>query len=218
MNNQISLRIHSVKCIDETGLGPAERVGNDEIMLSGFGIDANATTVQVRPFEIHPHFDDGETKRFSPPRNFVTLNLANTNSFPKSCSASLILAERDNGDLGTKLAEIFDKLTQEMGKIKKEEEEKKKKRLAASATAGSASLSGVEMKVIWELVKPIIFNFIREKILLSANDDIFPPQDVSVTVSSDDFTFEGSKVSTQFPVEFHGHDGIYRATCDWELS
>jgi hypothetical protein len=215
MSNQISLRIHSVKCLEETGGSWAERVGNDEIEIAGFGIDAAANTVQVSRFEVYPHFDDGETKNFSPPRKFVTLNLANTNSFPKNCSVGLLLSERDSGDFGTKAGQIFAKVKEEMEKKKKEEEDKKK---MMSGVAAPAPLTGAELAVIWEIVKPIIFKYIIDKVIHAADDDIFPPQDVSVTISSADFTFDGSKVSSQFPVEFRGHDGAYRATCDWELS
>lgn len=217
MSNQISLRIHSVKCVDETGGKTAEKFGNDEIMLSGFGIDAGANTVKVDPFEIYPHFDDGETKRFSPPRKFVTLNLTNNSSFPKSYSVGFLLAERDNGDLGSKLEKVFAKLNEEVEKKRKEEEEKKRRAGGASLT-GAVALTGAEVAVIWAVVQPIIFDWIKNKIISAANDDIFPPRDATITISSANFTFDGSNVSTQFPVEFRGHDGVYRMTCDWELS
>ena len=203
MNNKISLRIHSVKCVDETNGSFVERLGNDEIALSGFGIDANANTVQVRPFDIGSNFDDGETKRFSPPRRFVTLNIPKT--FPASFSVGFLLAEKDGGDFGTKAGKIFDKVTEEI--------EKRKKR-AKTAPA----LTGAELAKIWEVAKPFVFKFIKDKIIGAANDDIFPPQDVSITVPSADFTFAGSKDSKDFPIEFRGHGGVYRMICDWQLS
>ena len=211
MNNQISLRIHSVKCLDETGGRWVERVGNDEIFLSGFGIDANATTIKVDPFEVYPHFDDGDIKRYSPPRNFVTLNLTNNSSFPKSCSVGFLLAEKDGGDFGSKSAVVYEKVKEEMGKKKKEEEEKRRR-------SGQLSFSGADLKIVWEVVKPILYEWIKDKIISVANDDIFPPRDTSVTIASADFTWEGSRVSPPSAVEFRGHDGVYLLTYDWELS
>jgi hypothetical protein len=209
MNNKISLRIHSVKCVDETGGSFVERFGNDEIALSGFGIDAAANTVQVKPFDIGSNFDDGETKRFSPPRRFVTLNIPKT--FPATFSVGFLLAEKDNGDFGSKVGKIFAKVTEEIEKKKKEEVQKK-------GRTGSAALTGAEIAVIWELAKPFVFSFVKDKIIGAANDDIFPLQDVSVTVPSADFTFAGGKDSQDFSVEFRGHGGVYRMTCDWQLS
>lgn len=211
MNNQISLHIHSVKCVDETGGRWVEKVGNDEIFLSGFGIDANANTVKVSPFEVYAHFDDGDIKSQSPPRNFVTLNLANNSSFPKTCAVGFLLAEKDAGDFGSKAAEIYEKMKEEMEKKKKEKEEERRR-------AGSASLTSEDWKIIWEEVKRYLYGWIKDKIISAANDDIFPPRDISITIASADFTWDGSRVSPPSAVEFRGHDGVYLMTYDWELS
>lgn len=211
MNNQLSLRIHSVKCLDETGGSWAERVGNDEMFLSGFGIDANAATVKVNPFEVYAHFDDGDIKRFSPPRNFVTLNLGGNGSFPKSCSVGFLLAEKDGGDFGSKAAKIYDKVKEEMEKKKREEEEERRR-------MGHAPFSSEDLGDIWEEIRPYVYGWVKDRIIAGANDDIFPPRDTSVTVTSADFTWNGSKVSPPSAVEFRGHDGVYLMTYDWELS
>lgn len=211
MNNQISLRIHSVKCVDETGGKWVEKVGNDEIFLSGFGIDVNANTVKVNLFEVYAHFDDGDIKRYSPPRNFVTLNLANNSSFPKTCSVCFLLVEKDAGGFGSKFTEIYTKVKEEMEKKKKEKEEERKR-------AGSTFLSSGDLKDIWVIVKPYIYGWIKDKIMSAVNDDIFPPRDISITIPAADFTWGGSKVSPPSAVEFRGHNGVYLMTYDWELS
>lgn len=211
MNKQISLRIHSVKCVDETNGRFVEKLGNDEIKLSGFGI-VETRTVTVNPFTVNSNFDDGEIQRFSPPRNFVTLNLSNVTSFPTTVNAGFLLAEIDNGDFGTKAGQIFTKLKEELEKKRKEEEAKKKKK------SGNASLTGAELTVIWTIVKPIIFKFIVDKIAAAADDDIFPPQDTSVTLNSANHQFTAGANSTEFRIEFRGHGGIYVMTCDWLLS
>jgi hypothetical protein len=211
MYNQISLRIHSVKCVDETGGRWVEKVGNDEIFLSGFGVDANADTVPVRAFEVYAHFDDGDMKNYSPPRTFVTMTLANNSSFPKTCSVGFLLAEKDAGDFGSQSAKIYDKVREEMEKKKREEEAKQKQ-------SGSTLVATGTLAIVWEVVKPIVFAWIKSKIISAANDDIFPPQDTSVTIPSANFTWDGSNVSPPSAVEFRGHEGIYLLTYDWELA
>jgi hypothetical protein len=211
MNNQISLRIHSVKCLDETGGKWVEKVGNDEIFLAGFGIDVNANTSRVGAFEVYAHFDDGDIKTYSPPRNFVTLTLANNSSFPKTCSVGFILAEKDAGDFGSKAAAIYDKVREEMEKKKREQEEEQKR-------MGRSALTSEDLRVVWEIVKPILYSWIKDKIISAANDDVFPPSDTSVTIPSADFTWDGSKISPPSAVQFRGHDGLYLLTYDWELA
>ena len=216
MNSKISLRIHSIKCVDETGGWLAEKAGNDEIDLSGFGIDANANTTKVNPFRVYSNFDAGDIKKYSPPQNFVTLNLGNNGSFPKTCSVGFVLAEIDSGDFSGKITQIFDKLKELIDKKKKEEEDKKRNN--SSLTSGTVSLTGAEVAIIWTVVKPIVFGWIKDKIIGAANDDIFLPRDVNITIPNGDFTWNGSKTSPPSAVEFRGHDGIYLLTYDWVLS
>ena len=213
MNNKITLRIHSVKCVDETGGTWAEKVGNDEINLSGFGIDSAANIIPVGSFRVYSHFDDGDIMKYSPPRKFVALSLAGGSAFPKTCTVGFLLAEIDGGDFASKLSQILNKL--------KEEIAKKKLQAAAVEPAGTgvdAPLPQVDVGTIWTPVKPIVFKFILDKVAGAVNDDVFPPKDVSVTIPSADFTFSGSRISPQFTVEFRGHNGVYQMRCDWELS
>jgi hypothetical protein len=44
---QLLVQLQRVKCVDETGGKWAEKAGNDEISLSGFGIDAAGQTVMI---------------------------------------------------------------------------------------------------------------------------------------------------------------------------
>lgn len=210
--NNITLRIHSVKCIDETGGSIAERVGNDEIDLSGFGVDPAANSIPVSKFRVYSHFDDGDVKNFSPPRNFVTMNLNNGTPFPKSCSVSFLLAEIDGGGFGSLLSSVFEK-------VKEELTSKKNAAIARKVdSGGSASLTGVELSALWVIVKPIVMAYIINKIASGISDDVFPPNDVSISIPSANFLFPGGLISEQFPVDFRGHNGIYRMMCDWELS
>lgn len=205
---RITLRIHRVKCVDETGGGLAERVGNDEIFIGGFGIDGNGQTVKVGQSEIYAHFDDGDVKNFSPPRRFVTLNLGPNRG--GSVTAGFLLVEKDGGGMGTALEKLYAKVVEEMNKKKQEE----------MARRRVANLVGqdIDWKVIWAVVKPLIMAYVKDKIVSAFNDDPFPLQSVTVTVGPNGALDNGRRTSNPETVEFRGHDGVYRMTYDWELS
>ena len=118
-DQQVLLKLVRVKCLDETGNGPTvEKLGNDEIALSGFGINATGKTVMLPPFTVYPHFDDGEVKEFSPPKTILTLNVPNDGAFPKRITSSLILAELDSGGFSEVAQKAFTKLTEQVEGIK----------------------------------------------------------------------------------------------------
>ena len=48
-SQQVSLRVHSVKCIDENNGAWVERIGNDEIWLCGYSISATGDTAVIAP-------------------------------------------------------------------------------------------------------------------------------------------------------------------------
>lgn len=206
MNSQISLRIHSVKCVDETGGKWAEKVGNDEIAMAGFGIDADSNTLPIERFGVYAHFDDGDIKTYSPPRTLITLSLGSRSSFPKTCAVGFLLAEEDGGeDFASKATAIYEKVREEVAKKKQE-------------MNSSARIAGVTTAAIWEFSRTVVYPWVKAKVLNAMKDDIFPPTDTMVTIPYEDFTWEGSKVSPPAAVEFRGHDGVYLLTYDWELS
>jgi len=209
MNNQVSLRIHSVKCVDETGGNFAEKFGNDEIKAGAVGITAGAHAVKTGPTVIGMNFDDGETVRFSPPKKLIDLRLTDANSFPKTCFAILLLAEIDNGGFSGKINTIFNRVKQEIGD---------RLPVAAGGGIGVGPLPGPQLGLIGEVVKPIVLNFIESQLRSGLSDDVFPARYLSVTVSSNGNLSTGGTVSPQFEVEFRGHGGVYRMTCDWALS
>ena len=96
-NQQVSVQLVRVKCLDETGGSTAELVGNDEIYLSGVAYDAAGATHKVDPFEIYAHFDDGEVKEYSPPRTIFTLTVPDRAPFPKVVGFTFMLNERADG-------------------------------------------------------------------------------------------------------------------------
>ena len=50
LSQQISLHVHSVKCIDENNGAWVERIGNDEIWLGGYSISATGDTAVIAPW------------------------------------------------------------------------------------------------------------------------------------------------------------------------
>src|SRR5262245_38663835 len=108
----LTLKLVRVKCVDETGGRIAEKFGNDEIWLAGFAADATGGAPQkLAPFEVYPDFDDGDIKEFTPPKTIATLKVPGGGTFPKSCVVTLLLAEKDSGDLTALAQEAFDKFT-----------------------------------------------------------------------------------------------------------
>ena len=62
MSQQISLRIQSAKCIDETNGACAERWGNEKIWSGGCSIASKRDTQYIALWEVYVHFDDGDMK------------------------------------------------------------------------------------------------------------------------------------------------------------
>lgn len=208
MSTQATFRIHSVKCVDETGGGFAEKFGDDEIFLGGFGIDANGEVAKVGGSEIGSSFDDGEVKNFGPPRRFVSLALGRSGG--GSVTAGLLLVEKDGGGMGAALDKLHAKVIEEMNK----------KKQAEMARLKVASLVGqvIDWKLVWEQVKPLVIAFVKDKIISAFKDDPFPLQSVTITLGPSGTFPGGGKTSPRQTVEFRGNDGIYRLTYDWELS
>ncbi len=207
MSTKITLRIHSVKCLDETGGGFAERVGNDEIYLGGFGIDANGQTVKVPEAEVYAHFDDGDVMKFSPPRTFVSLNLGSGGG--GTVTAGFLLVEKDLGGMNTAVGKLYDKVVEELTKKKQEE--------AARRRVPNLDGLSVDWGAIWGIIAPIVIGYVKEKLVGAFSDDPFPLLAVSVGVPSGG-NFGGSSISSQESVEIKGNDGLYRITYDWQLS
>jgi hypothetical protein len=206
---RITLRIHRVRCVDETGGSFQERFGNDEIALGGFGIDANLQATKVFPFDVNANFDDGDVQDYSPPRPFVTLAFGEQHAWPKSCGVGFLLFEKDNGGrLGA-----TDKIYAELQKKLNIEREKR-----GLNVAGFGILAAIPWKEIAILVWPYIKDWATQKIREAIDDDMFALRTVEVTIPSADFTWNGSKISSKSTVDFRDHSGIYELVYDWELS
>lgn len=201
-DQEVSLQLVRVKCVDETGGRYVERIGNDEIWLAGFAVDATGSTHKLEPFEVYAHFDDGDVKEFRPPKTIFTLKVPGSGTFPKSCVATFILAEKDSGDLTQLAQDAFDKATSDMEEMKDEME--------------------VVDPDFWDKVKEKAtewaYGYIKGRIAAGLNDDVFPAQIATLNVTSDDFRWgDGTKLSPETTVEFRAHDGVYYLVYYWEI-
>ncbi len=208
MATKLSLRVHKVKCVDETGGWFAEKIGNDEIYLGGFAvINQKGDTVKINPVSIYADFDDGDVKVFNPPKVFHTINMG-SGSGAKTFAVGLVLVERDAGgmvDAVTKITEFA--------------QSKIKEKLAQQAGSGVAPLlSAALLKQALAFAAPFVIDFVKKKIISAFNDEIFTPSLASVDIPSPNFTWGGSTNSAEKTVEFRDHDGTYQLTYDWELS
>ena len=150
-DQSLTLKLVRVKCVDETGGRYVERVGNDEIWLAGFAVDATGEHWKLAPFEVYPHFDDGDIKEFRPPKTIFTLKVPGGGAYPKSCHAILLLAEKDSGDLTARAQEALDEMKAKMEVII------------------------IERPPLPTDLKELFYKF------TGLDDDVFPPQIVSLT-------------------------------------
>lgn len=209
-NQQVSLQLVKVICRDETGGKFVEKFGNDEIALSGIGIDALGTVAKQDPFDVFADFDDNDVKSFDPPRTLLTLAVPDVGAFPKTCKVTFLLAEVGGGGTGHQEAtqKAFETATKLVAA--------KKADMILKGENPEDSPDLTEM--IWETVKDVLFDFVVDVIKSGISDDVFPPNDVSVTITSSDFRFpDGSKLSPEESTVFTGHKGKYEVVYFWQI-
>ncbi len=204
--NKLELRLHRVRCVDETGSGLFGEVGKDEIALWGTTVDESGDTKKVPEFAVGS-FNDGDVKTFSPPRRFTMFSLSEGTAFPKSYFVTLVLAEKD---LSGGLADFLNRLL-----------EKVRERVIAALSAALGAAIGASGGPVGALIGAAV-GFVVGKVfdLLKSlfADDIFPPRTISVAIPSLTHRFTGGKTdSPEAIARFVGHDGTYDVTYDWRV-
>lgn len=211
MSQQISLRIHSVKCIDETNGAWAERFGNDEVWLGGYSITSKGDTQFIAPWEVYAHFDDGDIQVFEPPRVFHTFHLAPV-GFPQELGLGLVLVEKDNGGMSDAIKAIAKLASEQIKAVLAQQQ---------SLRPLPSALGGVAVALLkWALgvAGPIIAAEVKRRIIAAYNDDVFQPQHVTLAVTGPNMRFSGSHTSARSTLHFRDHDGIYELTYDWQAA
>lgn len=231
MATQIQFRIHSVKCQDETGGSFAERFGNDEIYLGGYGIAANGSTTQVAPRSVYGNFDDGDEFVFNPPRVFHSAPLGA--NYPQEFGVGLVLVERDAGGMASAVLKLATFAQEQIKKklglarelqtvraqaaaVDRAETEGAARAGAPVADAAARALPALLVTAI-KLAAPFILDHFKRYIVAAFNDDVFAPQHATVTLPTREFNFGGGNVSARNTVRCQDHQGIYLITYDWQL-
>lgn len=209
MSQQISLRVHSVKCVDETNGAWAERIGNDEIWLGGYTIAANGDTNPIAAWEVYANFDDGDVKVFEPPRVFHTFTLSPV-GFPQEVGLGLVLVEKDNGGMTGAIQAIAKLVSEQL-----------KATLPRAPRPVPGAAAGVALAVLkWALpiIAPIVEREVKRRIMAAYDDDVFQPQHVTLSITGLNMRFSGSTTSARNTLRFRDHDGIYELNYDWQIA
>lgn len=205
VTNKLELRIHKVRCVDETGGWLAEHGNDDEIDLGGTTVDETGDTKKVTKFRVGSSFDDGEEKSYSPPRRFTFFNLTEGTAFPKYYYVTLVLAESDMGDLPDFLSTLLDLIKQKV----------KEKLIEAGAQVDTSipAIGAIIGAAIGYIVDRV-FDYLR----MIWEDEVFQPITVFVKIPSLTTRWPvGRTDSPEQTVVFKGHGGEYRLTYDWRL-
>ena len=204
ITNKLELRIHKVKCVDETD---PEFWGDDEISLGGTTVDESGDVSKVSVFVVKNDFDDGEQQIYSPPKRFTSFNLMGGTTFPKSYFVTLVLAETD---MGSHFADFISKLSEKV----------KAKVLQLVAAAVGAAIGstvpgiGTIVGAVTGWVMANVFEYLKGLF----GDDVFKPVTVSINIPSLNTRWSGGKTdSPEGVVTFKGYGGTYQLTYDWRL-
>lgn len=198
----LELRIHSVRCVDDTG-----EIGNDEISCGGASV-YNADVRKVSPFAVGD-FRDGDVKTYSPPRRFVSFDLRDGTPFPRSYYATVALAETDGGGFMDFLNTLLDKIDDRVTAL-----------LSAAAGAAVGTAIGTAIPGIGNLVGAVVGAAVGALIGLLktvAEDDILGAETVSVDMASPSHRFGGNTESPQGVKKFDGHHSSYEVRYSWRL-
>ena len=212
-HSRLVLRIHSIRCIDESNGKYIERIGGDEIVLSGVAIDASGRAKRVVTLKAGKFEHDGATKRYSPPRDFHTFDLTSGPDFPRTLGMMFVVVERDEGGgFQTVVNALVNKVNSVASEAPKNGgrgggTELLTKALLAAATG---NVSGALADVLGQEVVGLIKGKLR--------DDIFPPQLGEMRVRSATARISRTGTSTNIrAVRAKAHGGAYEIRYSWRV-
>ncbi len=200
--SKLELRIHKVKCLDETN----PETGGDEIYLGGTNVDESGDAEKIDPFLVRNDFDDGEEQTYWPPKQFTSFDLTEGTDFPKSYFVTLVLAEVDNGGL----PDVLHKLLMWV----------KEKVITALTTAIGGAIGasggpiGAAIGAAVGAAVGLIIDFIKE----IWEDDAFEPATIKVDIPSINARWPGDMAdSPEGVINYRGHGGEYQVAYDWRI-
>ena len=203
----LELRLHHIKCVDETDGFLGSEAGSDEIHVGALLIDPIQRTTKPPIHDLGEFASDGAERLFSPPLVLGGWDLRVGFYWPRTCTALVYLSEIDEGGFPEWLAKVFDFA--------------KSKAAAAVTSAIGAAIGGLIGAGIGALVGALVGWVIGE--LIGAiktwwEDDVFEPGTLTVNVAAADATFAGQTTSPQFQFRYVGHGGEYVLTADVRMT
>jgi len=194
------LRIHSVKCVEETS-----DPGADEMFLGGTEIDESGDTRKISAFHVRD-FHDGDEKMYDPPKKFTGFNLREGKEFPKSYFVTIVLAEKDWGGLADYLDDLLKWVKKTAVPL-----------LTAAIGAEVLSAFGPLGSLIGATIGAII-GAIFDALSDIWHDDIFIPCTVSISVPGLNKRFAGGKTHSDGGlIRWRQHGGEYTLSYDWQM-
>jgi hypothetical protein len=91
-HTRLALMLRYVQCKKET-----DELGSDNIRLGAVSIDGAGNVVKLNPITISNDFDEGEYVDYSDTKPLLVFNLNDKAQWPKTCQATIMLAEIDSG-------------------------------------------------------------------------------------------------------------------------
>ena len=212
LNKGLKLRLHQVKCIDETD---PEIFGRDEIAMGGTAVNEREVATKIAQFKVG-NFDDGDVKNYNPVQILKSFDL--TGSYPKTFAVFLSIAEKDSGGFGDFLTELYEAIKAELHVIF----------TALGAAAGAAigvavggsvgTVIGGPIGTVIGVVSGLILGALVGWLASVFQDDIFEPQIAAIELTKADSTFAGgSLTSPQMRLVYSGHGGRYLARYSWQI-
>jgi len=209
-HSRVTLEIHSIQCIDESGGKYWERIGGDEIVLSGVAVNHLDRARRVTTLRAGYFKKDGAIKRFSPPHGLTSFELDGQGSFPREFQTYLVLVERDEkGGFGP----FIDRL---VAKVNAGE---------AIGNGSKGSVGALSTKDISRILTAgsrgnvAALKELGGTVWRKLGDDIFPPALAERSIKSPTALFSRrSKTSAPQRAVVKAHGGKYEITYSWRLS
>lgn len=197
--HKLELRIHRVKCVDETS-----ELGSDEIYLAGTSVDESGDALKIAQFKVRS-FDDGDVKTYVPPRQFHWFNLNEGTKYPKSYFVTLVLAEVDFGGLADYVNKLLDLIRSKVTAY------------LAAAIGGAIGASGGPIGILIGMAVGAAVGWIFDQLKGLFADEVFKPVTVSAVIPSLTSRWAGKADSAEQTVDYRGFGGHYQVTYDWRM-
>ena len=210
----VELKLHRVKCVDETGSNWFTERGSDEINMGGVTLDNKEIISQIKEFKVG-NFDDGTNKLYNPPKILRTFT-GQGSTYPKIFTGYISLAEKDSGGFSSFISDLYKAIKDELDVI-----------IVALGVAAGAIIGGNLGGTLGSLAGPIgtvigiaagaVLGAVISWLVNAFKDDIFTPQ---MSMLSVDLSNPGSGTVKNSPIStltYREHDATYKVDVSWTV-